>query len=213
MAALAGVSHGNSRNSGSRFVRLIRIAAVVSTLLVSAPAFAQGWFEYRDLAERFQVNLPGEPAIEEITYTSWQGATLPARVYTVEDGPSRYSVTVVNYSSDEEVTDVLGSIAHEAWKVRRRGGEITYDAFAQTDRIAGHELYITNADESRTLVRLFLHAKRLYILEATVSRGAPPPLLFPQSLQILDENGDRIRYQVDADGQRIERRPRNRADR
>ena len=102
---------------------------------------------------------------------------------------------------------------HEAWKVRRRGGEITYDAFAQTDRIAGHELYITNADESRTLVRLFLHAKRLYILEATVPRGAPPPLLFPQSLQILDEKGDRIRYQVDADGQRIERRPRNRADR
>ena len=53
---------------------------------------------------------------------------------------------------------------------------------------------------------------RLYILEATVPRGAPPPLLFPQSLQILDEKGDRIRYTVDADGQRIERR-RNRANR
>ena len=194
------------------FMLLTRIAAVVSTLLVSVPAFAQDWFEYRDLAERFQVNLPGQPAIEEITYTSWQGATLPARVYTVEDGPGRYSVTVVDYSSDENVADVLGSIAHEAWKIRRRGGEITHDAYAQTDRIAGHEIYITNADESRTIVRLFLHAKRLYILEATVPRGAPPPLLFPQSLQILDEKGDRIRYTVDADGQRIERR-QNRANR
>ena len=194
------------------FMLLTRIAAVVSTLLVSVPAFAQNWIEYRDLEERFQVNLPGQPAIEEITYTSWQGATLPARVYTVEDGPGRYSVTVVDYSSDENVTDVLGSIAHEAWKIRRRGGEITHDAYAQTDRIAGHEIYITNADESRTIVRLFLHAKRLYILEATVPRGAPPPLLFPQSLQILDEKGDRIRYTVDADGQRIERR-RNRANR
>ena len=191
-------------------MRLIRIAAAVSTLLVSAPAFAQGWIEYRDLAERFQVSLPGQPAIEEITYTSWQGATLPARVYSIEDGPGRYSVTVVNYSSDEDVVDVLGSIAHEAWKIRRRGGEITFDSYAVADYIEGHELYITNADESRTLVRLFLHAKRLYILEATVPRGAPPPLLFPQSLQILDEQGDRIRYQVDADGQRIGRaRPRN----
>ena len=81
MTPLAGVSHGNMRNSGTRFVRLIGIAAVVSTLSVSAPAFAQGWFEYRDLAERFQVSLPGEPAIERITYTSWQGARLPARVY------------------------------------------------------------------------------------------------------------------------------------
>ena len=214
MTPLAGVSHGNMRNSGTRFVRLIGIAAVVSTLSVSAPAFAQGWFEYRDLAERFQVSLPGEPAIERITYTSWQGATLPARVYTVEDGPGRYSVTVVNYSSDEDVTDVNGSIAHEAWKIRRRGGEITFDAYAVADYIEGHELYITNADESRTLVGIFLHAKRLYILEATVPRGAPPPLLFQQSLQILDEKGVRIRYRLDFDGQRIERVPqRNPANR
>ena len=205
MAALAGVSHGNIRNFGTRFVRLIRIVAVVSTLAVSAPAFAQGWIEYRNQAERFGVTLPGQPAIEEITYTSWQGVTLPGRVYTVEDGPARYSVTVVNYASNDDVTDVNGSVAHEAWKIRRRGGEVTFDAYAVADYIEGHELYITNADESRTFVGIFLHAKRLYILEATVLRGALPPLLFQQSLQILDEKGDRIRYEMNADGQRLRR--------
>ena len=209
MTALAGVSHGNIRNFGTRFVRLIRIAAVVSTLAVSAPAFAQGWIEYRNQAERFGVTLPGQPAIEEITYTSWQGVTLPGRVYTVEDGPARYSVTVVNYASNDDVTDVNGSVAHEAWKIRRRGGEVTFDAYAVADYIEGHELYITNADESRTFVGIFLHAKRLYILEATVSRGELPPLLFQQSLQILDEKGARIRYEMNADGQRLRRVPSN----
>ena len=180
---------------------------VVSILLVSAPAFAQDWIEYRDQSERFGVTLPGEPAIQEITYTSWRGATLPARVYTVEDGASRYSVTVVNYATDEDVTDVNGSVAYEAWRMRRRGGDITFDAYAVADYVEGHELYITNADESRTLAGIFLHAKRLYILEATVPRGAAPPLLFQQSLHIFDEDGVRIRYRLNADGQRVERVP------
>ena len=195
-------------------MRLIGIAAGVSTLSASVPTSAQGWFEYRDLAERFQVSLPGESALEEITHTSWQGARLPARVYTVEDGPGHYSATVVNYSSDEDVTDVNGSIAHEAWKIRRRGGKITFDTYAVADFIEGHELYVTNADGSRTLARIFLHAKRLYILEATASRDAPPPLLSQQSLQILDEKGVKIRYTLDCDGQRIGRVPqRNPANR
>ena len=73
----------------SSFVHLTRVAAVVSTLLVSAPAFSQGWIEY--------INHD-QPSIQEITNTSWRGATLPARVYAVEDGPDRYSVTVVNYT-------------------------------------------------------------------------------------------------------------------
>ena len=205
MAALAEVSCGDIRNFWNRFMRLTRIAAVVSALLASAPAFAQGWIEYRDEAERFGVSLPGQPAILEITYTSARGAMLPARVYTVEDGPSRFSVTVVNYTSDESVTDVIGSIAHEAWKIRKRGGEITFDAYTAVDFISGHEIYITNTDESRTMVGIFLHAKRLYILEATVPRGVPPPLLFQQSLQVLDEKGERVRYALNADGQRTGR--------
>ena len=177
-------------------------AGAILASAVSAPAFAQGWIEYVNEVDRFGVTLPGQPASQEITTTSAQGVTLPGRVYTVEDGPSRYSVTVVDYPSNEDVTDVIGSIAHEAWKIRRRGGEVTFDAYAQADRIAGHELYVTNPDRSLTLVGIFLHAKRLYILEATVPPGAAPPLVFQQSLQVFDEKGERVRYEIDADGQR-----------
>lgn len=191
----------------NRLVRLTRIAAVASILLVPVPGFAQGWIEYVNEVDRFGVTLPGQPSSQEITTTSAQGVTLPARVYTVENGPSRYSVTVVDYTSNDDITDVIGSVAHEAWKIRRRDGEITFDAYAQADRIAGHELYLTNPDRSLTLVGIFLHAKRLYMLEATVPPRAPPPLLFQQSLQVFDEKGERVRYEVDADGQRLRRVP------
>ena len=42
-----------------------------------------------------------------------------------------------------------------------------------------------------------------YILEATVPPGMPLPMLFQVSLQILDNDGNRVRYNIDADGQRI----------
>jgi len=187
-------------------VRLIRISATIASIVfLSAPAFAQDWIDYVSREEHFSVNFPRQPAVQQITYTSQRGRMLPARVYTVQDGPRRYSVTVVNYAADTDVTDTRGSIAYAAWNIRKRGGEVTYDAYAQVDRIEGHELHITNADRSTTFAAIHLHARRLYILEATVPRGAGAPLEFQNSLSILDEGGTRVRYELDADGQRIGR--------
>lgn len=183
----------------------IRLIPAVLILLIAAPSFAQEWIEYVDRAERFRVNFPGQPKVEDIKYTSETGSILPARLYTVQQGPGRYSVTVVNYMEGVEPSFVRGSIAWAAWNFRKRGGEVTYDAFAQTDRIEGHQLQITNADKSRTFVAIHLHARRLYILEATVPGNSVPPGLFQQSLSILDEQGNRIRYNLDADGNRTTR--------
>jgi hypothetical protein len=178
-----------------------------------APAFAAEWSEFIDKAERFGVNLPGKPDVRAITYTSWRGAMVPGRVYTVKDGPRSYSVTVVDFTKlvitgDTEITDILGSIAWAAWSVRKRPGiQITYDAYAQADRIEGHEIYFVNPDKSQTRIGIFLHARRLYILEANVPAGSPPPLQFQQSLEIFDDKGVRVRYEVDPEGQRVKRVP------
>lgn len=139
--------------------------------------------------------------IEEISYHSEYHVELPAKVYTAADADVSYKVVVVNYEG-AQVVDVRGAIAYAAWNFRRRGGEITFDAYAQVDRIEGHQLQITNPDLSRTYVAIHLHKSRLYILEATAPEGTPPPGHFQQSLSILDENGDRIRYNLDADGVR-----------
>jgi hypothetical protein len=180
-------------------------ATIASIVFLSAPAVAQDWIDYVNRAERFSVNFPRQPAVQEITYTSQRGRTLPARVYTVQDGQRRYSVTVINYAIDTDVTDTRGSIAYAAWNIRKRGGEITYDAYAQVDRIEGHELHITNPDKSLTFAAIHLHARRLYILEATVPQGSGAPLEFQNSLSILDEDGNHVRYEIDADGQRTGR--------
>lgn len=185
-------------------MRLVRLVAAALVLFASGPSFAQGWIEYVSRADFFSVNFPGEPQVQNITYPSEYDAIFPARVYTYADGPNRYSVTVVDYTG-ADVTVVQGSIAYAAWNFRKRGGEVTYDAFAQVDRIEGHQLQITNGDKSRTFVAIHLHARRLYILEATVPQGSPPPGQFQQSLVILDEEGKRIRYGLDADGNRTTR--------
>jgi hypothetical protein len=41
---------------------------------------------------------------------------------------------------------------------------------------------------------MYMHDYRLFITEATVPKGYPPPLMFQQSLGWLDETGARIRY-------------------
>ncbi len=183
---------------------LIRLISAGLILFMSGPSFAQEWIDYVDRAERFSVNFPSEPTVQDTTYMSEYGDTLPARVYTAQEGPQRYSITVVNYA-DANVTEVRGSIAYAAWNFRKRGGEVTYDAFAQVDRMEGHQLQITNADQRRTFVAIHLHARRLYILEATVPPGSPPPVGFQQSLIIRDEEGKRIRYNLDHDGNRTTR--------
>jgi hypothetical protein len=72
-------------------------------LLLSGPAAAQGWSEYTSQDDLFIVYFPGEPTVTTITYPTEYGITLPARVYSVEGRGSRYSVTVVDYTTAEQL--------------------------------------------------------------------------------------------------------------
>ena len=60
--------------------------------------------------------------------------------------------------------DIRASVAYAATSFRQRGGEVTYDAYHYIDRIEGHQLQITNEDNSRTYAAMYLHARRLYIV-------------------------------------------------
>ena len=76
----------------------LSIAALVVVLLgASVPLAAQGWFAYTGEIDRFTVNFPAEPEIEEITYPSEYGAVFPGRVYAARRGENVYKVTVIDY--------------------------------------------------------------------------------------------------------------------
>ena len=186
-------------------MKFLNYAVTALALLTASPALAQGWINYVSAEDMFTVNLPGEPTIETTTTISQRGDPMPTRIYRANDGDSRYVVTVFDYTV-AEVSDVRSSVSWEAWKVRStlpEGDEITFDGYAQVDRIEGHQIQVTHADQSHTYYAWHLHQRKLYMLEATVPPGAPLPMLFQVSLSILDEAGEVVRYTIDADGQRV----------
>ena len=76
------------------------ISAAALVLSISTPSFGQEWIEYASRADFFSVNFPGQPKVQDITYPTEYGITLPGRVHSSDAGPNnRYSVTVVDYAN------------------------------------------------------------------------------------------------------------------
>jgi hypothetical protein len=197
-------------------MRITSVLTGLCVLLLAPAVFAQDWVEYANRGDRFAVPAPGEPKVETITWDSEYGAKFPGRVYRWQQGRTRYSVTVVDYSDSQRIhsalkhvaysggpgpggvywqVDILGSVAYAAMKYRQEPGvRVTYDAFHYIEFVPGHELQITNPDGSRTYVGLYLHENRLYILDATAPRTEAPPIIFQQSFGFLDPDGKPVRY-------------------
>ena len=209
-------------------MRLKKLFMLLSLVLIFPGfSFAQGWIKYVNEQDQFIVNFPEEPELLEVNYVTESGATIPSRIYSVENENSRYAITVVNYTVAEQahvarcrrleaetdrvspnqcrgrghLRDIDGSVGFEAWNIRRRNsGEITYDAFGRVDGVPGHQIQILHPDESRSFIGIYMLDRRLYVLEGTVPGNYPPPGLFQQSLGLLDEMGRRVRYEGDAEG-------------
>ena len=182
-------------------------------------AFAQGWTEYVSREDFFSVSFPGEPTVEDITYAAEYRISLPGRVHSIENRRGRYSVTVVNYADAVEIhqerivsctaaggdgdscqddgpEEVRGAIVYASWNfINRDGVDVTHYAHYNSDRVEGHEIHLTNADQSRTFAVVHMHENRLYILEATVPPGALRHLdSFQVSVRFLDEAWNPVRY-------------------
>jgi hypothetical protein len=203
--------------------RLLVFPANVLTLAVAAPLFAQEWIEFASRQDRFTCNFPGQPKVTETTYISERGAELPARIYSAEQGQSRYSVTVVDYGPLQRIltekakscpvgaepciggaaggeghwrSDLRGALVYASWQLMKRDAKLTSYVWNFVDLVEGHQLQFTNnTDKSRTFAGVYMHENKLYIIEGTVPAGYPEPGLFQQSLGWLDENGVGLRYQ------------------
>src|SRR6185295_18308429 len=84
-------------------MRVTPLAVAILTVTLSGSALAQEWVEFTSKEDWFTGNFPSRPEVKQTTYQSQYGASLPARVYTAVQGPSRYSVTVVDYSPIEKI--------------------------------------------------------------------------------------------------------------
>lgn len=195
------------------------ILLLISTVMLPSAASAQ-WREFFAPEDHFSVNVPAEPEVSEFEFET-ESATLPAKVYTVVDGDQLYSVTIVNYGdsrdayteipdrsdeADAELTwiyDQRASVSFAARSFRLRDGEVTHDAWHHIDRVEGLQIHITSPDGSRTYAGMYFQAGRLYIIEATgPAESILTQTLFQQSLYFLDDEGVRVRYELQPDGSR-----------
>ena len=200
-----------------------RSLLAATLLLISFGSAQAQWIEFVSREDGFTGNFPSQPKTTQATYRSQYGADLPARVYTAEQGPSRYSVTVVDYSQIEKVLtqkaescpsrtegcyggtgfsgvghwrlDYHGAIVHATWKFVERDAKVTQLTWNTTYGVGGNQVHLTNRDGSRTMAAVYMHNQKLYIIEGTVPAGYPEPALFQQSFGIIDENGKDLRYQ------------------
>jgi hypothetical protein len=198
---------------------MLRIALTTAALVlvVTGTASAQAFIQYVSQKDGFGVSFPGEPTVQDTTWTSEHGVPLPARIYTVDNKRGKYSMTVVDYKDIEKLSadraaqcqkggsegdtcmnswrsDVAGAIVFATWQLMKRDGKVTFYGFMIQDLVSGHQLQLLNADQSRTFAAINMHGTKLYVLEATVPRGLPAPGLFQQSLMFIDEQGRSIRY-------------------
>ena len=197
----------------------ISVTTAALILSMSGPSFAQEWIQYASRADLFGVNFPSEPKVQDIAFATEFGITLPGHVYSVDEGQSRYSVTVVDYNDVEKIhtaraeqcrknggegdacgnpwrAEVQGSLIYASSKFLQRNAVVTHFASSVVDQVGGLRLHLTNADGSRTFAEIHMHGTRLYVLEGTVPSRAPAPGLFQQSLMFLDEEAKPIRYRT-----------------
>ena len=203
----------------------MRVAAlVVSVMLVAAgTAAAQEWEEFVSKEDGFKVDFPGTPKVADLTWKSQMDYILPGKVYSVDKGKERYSMTVVDYRPIEQQGieraktceegnqqcrqnagimgpgywkhDERSALMYATFKLIQKAKQVTSLAWEWQDMVEGNFLQLTNADDSRTFAYVAMHENKLYILEGTVPKGYPQPGLFQQSMGFVDANGNGLRYQ------------------
>ena len=191
---------------------------------------AAEWITYTSMEDRFRVHLPCEFQVTDTSWDSEYGAVMPARIYECNDGAANYKVTVVDYTDAQRIhaerqnrteadyidlyweIDVRASLIYAASKIRAREGDVTFDAYHYIDRIEGEQIQMTYPDKNRLYAAIYLHDSKLYVFEATVPPRTPPPGMFQQSLEFVDAEGNRIRYQNFADAPKVHNAP-DRAER
>ena len=178
-----------------RFISLIATVAVC----VSSAVWAQAWSEYINREEFFTVNFPGDPQVKQITYRTEKGTQLKAKVFTASAPAGsitagRYAMTVVDYGP---ARGELATAVAEAAKVYRAKGNPTYDDTGNVDRIKTQRQTIETPNMTYVMTEILAHGTRLYIVEAETAMNVPPPAQFQASVQILDDQGKRIRYEND----------------
>jgi hypothetical protein len=157
------------------------------------------WEEYVNRENFFQVNFPGEPIVTEVPYRTVKGTNLTAHVFTATAPASSitagtYRVTVVDYTSAQ---NELGDAIEQARQAMLAKGTAKYDGRENLDMHRSWRVTV-ETPTSRILGEILIAANnRVYIVEGETPIALPPPAQFQASIQVLNDEGVRIRTRTE----------------
>ena len=180
--------------------RALLFSASLAFLVLAGPAPAADdpWTTYTNREDRFALNLPGQPRVEEFTYRSEFGSPWKARRYSIAHDGYIYRMTVVDMSTTavpaQAGREKRGAMAFAAAQLRNTG-RLIMDTYDQLQVIPGHKLEIVLPDGRQNIVELHTHYHLLYITEIISPKDAVPGYDVQSSLELLGPQGDVPRYQ------------------
>jgi metallo-beta-lactamase class B len=153
---------------------------------VVIPANATGWRSFARTDEHFAIQFPGAPKTAQGRYDLDGRATVPARVYTAQQGKVVYRLTVADIPARLDREDVIRNAVERL----SRGGALRTYAEARIRAIYGRQISVERPDGGRTVASVFLGPGRLYEVEASASgpdgKAASAALIrFQQTLNLF----------------------------
>ena len=132
--------------------------------------------------------MPDKPKIDNSTYTTTDGVTVPARIYHLEQANVEYKLIVADFSRDGWSDSV---VINQAIKTLAQSGEITVNVPHHVRRAQGRQLSMVNKDGGHSSIAMFYRRGRLYQVQGTVLPSNPDPassdaVRFQQSLEFIN---------------------------
>lgn len=139
------------------------LLAVGLLLSMTGLASAQEWELFVSKEDGFKLDFPGTPKVAEVPWKTEQGYTVPSRIYSMDRGKERYSITVADYSGVEQMgiarnktcpsgaetcqgqmTGNLRTLIGPGYAIQDIRGAMTYAAFKFIQRNAKVTAYLWN---------------------------------------------------------------------
>jgi hypothetical protein len=131
--------------------------------------------------------FPSEPMIRDIMYTNGD-RTVPARQFFVENGMSRYSVTIADFTNGGSAIDDT-IVENAATQLRQRGEVRIQFPEDYTPGVPGRQLNIMESNGRLLRASLYMADHRLYITEALSDPNDSAAIQFEQSVLMIDAQG------------------------
>ena len=176
-------------------MRAIARLSSATVLVLSTAALAQTEqpgpsLMYKNLEYRFGVIFPAQaqPMIRDTTYTTKDGATVPARQFYLERAGERYIVTMVRLPNGPPIDKA--HVDHTAEQILKKGTAQFNYSYCYHPGIPGRQLNMREPNGNQLRASMYMWDNRLYIAEASAPVGTHDALQFEQSITILDPMGN-----------------------